>query len=176
MSNQGYRRYGSRMLAVLASTIGFSACGQSPAEPDSDPQIIFVEFEASGVVERDGQPVRGAKVVLMRCKMMGADGCEEEKSLAIAMTNPKGEYALNYTCECMPGEEMPEHSLLIEMPAVVSLDRVAGGRDGRLVGRLSGDPGDDGNQGGDNERSGHYNIDPECVEVLVVSHDFSLGD
>ena len=70
MSNQGYRRYGSRMLAVLASTIGFSACGQSPAEPDSDPQIIFVEFEASGVVEPDGQPVRGAKVVLMRCEMM----------------------------------------------------------------------------------------------------------
>lgn len=176
MSYQGYRKCGSRMLAVLATTIGFSACGQSPAEPGSDSKIIFVEFEASGVVERDRQPVRGAKVVLMRCEMMGLDGCEEEKALAIAMTGPKGEYALNYTCECMPGEEMPEHSLLIEMPAVVSLDRVAGGRDGRLVGRLAGDPDDEGDDGGRDGRNGYHRIDPECVEVLVVNHDFSLGD
>lgn len=172
MSNQSFRRYGSRTLAVLGATLGFAACGESPTEPDPPSRVIFVEFEASGVVERDGLPVRGAKVVLMRCEVMGADGCEEEKALAIAMTSPKCEYALNYTCECMPGEEMPEHSLLIEMPAVVSLDRVAGGRDGHLVGRLAGDPDD----GGTNGRSGYHRIDPECVEVLVVNHDFALGD
>ncbi len=171
MSSQSFRRYGSRTLAVLGATLGFAACGNSLTEPDP-PQVIVVEFEASGVVERDGQPVRGAKVVLMRCERMGAAGCEEEKSLAIAMTSPKGEYALNYICECMPGEEMPEHSLLIEMPAIVSLDRIAGGRDGRLVGRLAGDP-DDGRGDG---RSGYHRIDPECVELLVVNHDFALGD
>ena len=88
MSNQSFRRYGSRTLAVLGATLGFGACGESPTEPDSMPEVIFVEFEASGVVERDGQPVRGAKVVLMRCERMGAAGCEEEKSLAIAMTSP----------------------------------------------------------------------------------------
>jgi hypothetical protein len=176
MLNQGFRKYGSRMLAVLTATLGFAACGESPTEPDPVPQVIFVQFEASGVVQRDGQPVRGAKVVLMRCEWMGADGCEEEKSLAIAMTNSKGEYALKYTCECMPGEEMPEHSLLIEMPAVVSWDRVAGGRDGRLIGRLAGDPDDEGNQGGETERSGYHQIDPECVEILVVNHDFALGN
>lgn len=176
MSSQSFRRYGSRTLAVLGATLGFGACGESPTEPDSMPEVIFVEFEASGVVERDGQPVRGARVVLVRCEAMGAAGCEEEKSLAIAMTNAKGEYALNYICECMPGEEMPEHSLLIEMPAIVSLDRVAGGRDGRLVGRLAGDPDDEGDDGARNGRSGYHRIDPECVELLVVNHDFALGD
>ena len=93
MSNQSFRRYGSRTLAVLGATLGFAACGDSPTEPDP-PQVIFVEFEASGIVERDGQPVRGARVVLVRCEAMGAAGCEEEESLAIAVTNPKGVYAL----------------------------------------------------------------------------------
>ncbi len=175
MSNQSFRRYGSRTLAVLGATLGFAACGDSLTDPDP-PQVIFVEFEASGVVQRDGQPVRGAKVVLMRCEVMGLDGCEEEKALAIAMTSPKGEYALSYTCECMPGEEMPEHSLLIEMPAIVSLDRVAGGRDDRLVGRLAGDPDYEGDDGGRHGRNGYHRIDPECVELLVVNHDFALGD
>ncbi len=176
MLNQGFRRYGSRMLAFLAATLGFAACGESPTELDPVPRVIFVQFEASGVVERDGQPVRGAKVVLMRCEWMGADGCEEEKSLAIAMTGPMGEYALKYTCECMPGEEMPEHSLLIEMPAVVSWDRVAGGRDGRLIGLLAGDPDDEGDPDGGNGRSAYHQIDPEGVEVLVVNPDFELGN
>ena len=176
MCNQGSRGQGSRTLAFLTVAIGLAACGDSPTGPVS-PDLIEVEFEASGVVERDGQPVRGARVVLMRCDRMGEDDCEEEIALAIAMTNPDGEYALRYTCVCDPGQEMPEHSLQIEMPAVVTLDRSAGGPGNNLI-ALVGDPGDPPRTGaGDpDERRGHHAIDPECVERLIVSHDFSLGD
>ena len=176
MYNRSIRRQGARTLACLAVVLGLSACGDSPTAPVG-PQVIEVEFEASGVVERDGQPVRGAKVVLVRCDRMGVDGCDDERALAIAMTNPDGEYALRYTCVCDPTQEMPQHSLQIEMPAVVSWDLVPGEREGRLVG-LVGDPGDNGAQGDDHgdERRGQHMIDPECVDLLVVNHDFSLSD
>jgi hypothetical protein len=133
MYNRSIRRQGARTLAFLAVALGLAACGDSPTG-QVGPETLIVEFEASGVVERDGQPVCGAKVVLMRCERMGTDGCEEEVALAIAMTNSDGEYALRYSCVCDPTQEMPEHSMHIEMPAA------------------------------------------ECVERLVVNHDFSLGD
>ena len=176
MSNQGFRRQGSRTLAFLAATLGFAACGDSSTAPDG-PQLIEVEFEASGVVEHEGQPVCGAKIVLMRCDRMGVDGCVDETAIAIAMTNPDGEYALRYTCVCDPSQDMPQHSLHIEMPAVVSWDRLAGERESRLA-SLVGDQGDNGGQGVGHgeERRGHFTIDPECVDRLIVNHDFSLDD
>jgi hypothetical protein len=176
MYNRSIRRQGARTLPFLAVALGLAACGDPPTG-QVGPETFIVEFEASGVVERDGQPVCGAKVVLMRCERMGTDGCEEEIALAIAMTNSDGEYALRYSCACEPGQEMPEHSLQIEMPVVVTLDRIAGGHDHNLIGLL-GDPNDPGRTGAGNpsERRGHHTIDPECVERLIVNHDFSLGE
>jgi hypothetical protein len=176
MSNQSFRRQGARTLAFLAATLGLAACGDSSTAPDV-PQLIEVEFEASGVVEHEGQPVCGAKIVLMRCDRMGVDGCAEETAIAIAMTNPKGQYALRYTCVCDPSQDMPQHSLQIEMPAVVSWDRLASERESRLA-RLVEDPGDSGGQadGPGKERRGHFTIDPKCVDRLIIKHDFSLSD
>ena len=71
------------LLAVGAVLLAGS-CGDSVTEPESN--LITVEFEAAGVVDRDGEPVAGAHIALIRCDLEGPDGCEIEKTMAMAMT------------------------------------------------------------------------------------------
>jgi hypothetical protein len=129
------------------------ACGESTTAPV--PALITVEFEAAGTVQRDGEPVAGAHVALMRCDSPGEDGCADEKTMAMAVTGPDGAYSLSYLCVCDPREEMPQHSLLVEMPQIVGW-------------QLFGDP-------KNQARKGEHRIEPECVEHMFVGHDFHLG-
>jgi hypothetical protein len=64
-----------------------------------------VEFEASGIVDRDGEPVAGAHIALTRCDLEGPDGCEVEKTMAMAMTGGdprdrarKGQFEIEPEC------------------------------------------------------------------------------
>ena len=140
------------LLAVGAALLAVS-CGDSVTEPASN--LITVEFEASGIVDRDGEPVAGAHIALVRCDLEGPDGCEVEKTMAMAMTGPDGKYALSYLCVCDPSEAMPSHFLVVELPAVSGW-------------QLFGDPRDP-------PRKGQFKIEPECVERLEVEHNFYLG-
>ena len=156
-------------VTILAASLLLPACGGTP----SGPELITVEFEAAGVVLRQGEPIAAARVVLVRCERMGMDGCEEDVTLAAAMTNLVGEYALDYICVCEPGQPMPEHSLLVEMPATIAWSKRSG--TDRVQVSAVGDPdhGSDGN-GGQGPRKGQWRIDPECVDHLTVDHDFNL--
>jgi len=128
-------------------------CADGVTDPVSN--LITVEFEASGIVDRDGEPVAGAHIALIRCDLEGPDGCEVEKTMAMAMTGPDGKYALSYLCVCDPSEAMPSHFLVVELPAVSGW-------------QLFGDP-------RDRARKGKFEIEPECVERLEVEHNFYLG-
>lgn len=140
-------------LAALGAVMLAVACGDSVTGPVSN--LITVEFEAVGTVERDGEPVAGAHIALIRCDLEGPDGCESEETMAMAMTGPDGKYALSYLCVCDPSEGLPSHSLVVELPAVTGW-------------QLFGDP-------RNRSRKGHFPIEPECVERLEVQHDFHLG-
>ncbi|MEJ2547218.1 MAG: hypothetical protein P8125_05310 [Gemmatimonadota bacterium] len=133
-----YRRWKSRPHAAIAAVpLLLLACGSTP----SGPELITVDFEASGVVLRQGEPVAAAHVVLVRRERMGPDGCVEYVTLAAAMTNRVGDYAIDYICVCKPGQPMPQHSLLVEMPATVAWNARAG--DNMLQGSaILGDPGE----------------------------------
>ena len=145
------------------------ACESTP----SGPELITVEFEAAGVVLRQGEPIAAARVVLTRCERMGPDGCREDVTLAAAMTNRAGEYALDYSCVCAPGQPMPEHFLLVEMPATVVWSTHA--PSDRMQASAFGDPEDGSDRNGSRvQKKGQWKIDPECVDHLVVDHDFNL--
>ena len=143
----------SPYLAALGAIMLATACGDSVTEPVSN--LITVDFEAVGIVERDGEPVAGAHIALIRCDLEGPEGCEVEQTMAMAMTGPDGAYALSYLCVCDPSEGLPTHFLAVELPAVTGW-------------QLFGDP-------RDRSRKGRYEIEPECVERLEVEHDFHLG-
>ena len=140
------------LLAVGAVLLAGS-CGDSVTEPESN--LITVEFEAAGVVDRDGEPVAGAHIALIRCDLEGPDGCEIEKTMAMAMTGPDGKYALSYLCVCDPSEGLSSHFLAVELPAVPGW-------------QLFGDP-------RERSRKGRFEIETECVERLEVEHEFHLG-
>mgnify|MGYP001557540777 CR=1 FL=1 len=165
-------RYHHRVLKPGTATVVVSlllACGGTP----SGPELITVEFEAAGVVLRQGEPIAAARVVLTRCEQMGPNGCEVDVTLAAAMTNRVGEYALDYICVCAPGQPMPEHFLLVEMPATVTWSRHAGS----YVVQASAvdDPGNGSHgDGASGATKGKWKIDPECVDHLTVDHDFNL--
>ncbi len=144
--------FSPRYLAVGAVLLA-AGCGDDVTDPVSN--LITVEFEASGVVDRGGEPVAGAHIALVRCDLEGPGGCEIEKTMAMAMTGPDGKYALSYLCVCYPSEAMPSHFLVVELPAVSSW-------------QLFGDPRDP-------PRKGQFKIEPECVDRLEVEHNFNLG-
>jgi hypothetical protein len=162
-------RLSKSVTTLTLSSLLIVGCGSTP----SGPELITVEFEATGVVLRQGEPMAAARVVLTRCENMGIDGCEEDVTLAAAMTNRAGEYALDYLCVCEPGQPMPEHSLLVEMPATVTWSTRAGAR--RLQASVGGgDPDGSGGESAGKSRKGKWKIEPECVDHLVVDHDFNL--
>jgi hypothetical protein len=166
-----YRRWNSKPHAAIAAIpLLLLACESTP----SGPELITVEFEASGVVLRQGEPVAAAHVVLVRCERMGPDGCVEDVTLAAAMTNRDGDYAIDYICVCEPGQPMPQHSLLVEMPATVAWNARA--EDEQMRGSaIHRDPGNGSNgEGNEGLRKGERKIDPECVDHLQIEHDFNL--
>jgi hypothetical protein len=160
----------TRKAVIAAASLMWLGCGHTPTGPES----ILVEFEAAGVVLRHGEPLAAARVILLRCERMGPDGCTEDVTLAAAMTNRYGEYALDYICECDPGQPMPQHSLLVEMPATVTWN-VRAGSELPWRSAVAGDPGDGSTGPGEPRlRKGERRIDPECVDHLRIEHDFEF--
>jgi len=153
MQSRERRKIFSPHFSLLGAVLLAGCGGDSVTEPVSN--LITVEFEAVGIVERDGEPVAGAHIALIRCDREGPDGCEVEQTMAMAMTGPDGTYALSYLCVCDPSEGLPSHFLAVELPAAVGW-------------QLFGDP-------RNRSRKGRYEIEPECVERLEVEHDFHLG-